>query len=327
MLGQIVVLNHPGHVQSFDIDRLVLAYDLRREFLKRVSSGIADFGVQSGYFKSGLLAIIAALDLARHTSLKFLQSLFAPEERARVFEFGAVAGRGQCLNADIYAGFGFGLFERLDTSFNQDADKIASARIPADRQIDDFRIVRKRAAPGNIERLRLLGESDAAASIRESIGGIAGRLTRSSGFEFRILRSLLKEIREGRIQIQQRLLKHDRTDLGKKGFLRLLFPCGESGCSLVIAHGFLLQLPGLAAKFQSLIVYKASADEGPGQLRCLLIRWEESVFEGLWDYHGDILHEISGLCMRYSSRAKRPRCLSSPSKPSAMDGVFFGDFR
>src|SRR6516225_8611606 len=71
MFGQIVVLNHPGHVQSFDIDRLVLADDPGREFLKRVSSGIADSGVQSGYFKSGLPAIIAALDLARHTALKF----------------------------------------------------------------------------------------------------------------------------------------------------------------------------------------------------------------------------------------------------------------
>jgi hypothetical protein len=67
------------------------------------------------------------------------------------------------------------------------------------------------------------GESDAAASIREGIVGIAGRLTRSSGFEFRILRSFLEEVREGRIQIQRRLLKRDRTDFGKKSFLRLLF--------------------------------------------------------------------------------------------------------
>src|SRR5262252_3576204 len=63
VLSKIVVLNHPGHVQSFDKDRLVLADDLRCEFLKRVSSGIADFGVESGYFQSGLFPIIAALDL------------------------------------------------------------------------------------------------------------------------------------------------------------------------------------------------------------------------------------------------------------------------
>ena len=236
MFGQIVVLNHPGHVQSFDIDRLVLADDLGREFLKRVSSGIADSSVQSGYFKSGLIAIIAAPDLARHTSLKFLQSLFPPQERARIFEFGAVAACGQRFNADIYTGFGFGLIERLDIGFNEDADKIASARIPADRQIDDFCILRKRAAPGNIERLGLLCESDPAVSMSEGIGCIASRLTRPPRFEFRILRSFLEEIRKGRIQIQQRLLKHNRTDFGKKGFLSLLFSLGEFGCSLVIAN-------------------------------------------------------------------------------------------
>lgn len=240
------------------------ADDPGREFLKRVSSGIADSGVQSGYFKSGLPAIIAALDLARHTALKFLQSLFPPEERARIFEFFALAGRGQRFNADVYAGFGFGLFERLDIGFNEDADKIAAARIPADRQIDDFCVLRKRAAPGNIERLGLLCESDPAVSIGESIGGIADRLTRSPGFEFRILRPFLEEIRKGRIQIQQRLLKNNRTDFGKKGFLRLLFPFGEFGRGLVIANGFVLLLPGLAAKFQSLIVHITSAAEGPG---------------------------------------------------------------
>jgi hypothetical protein len=89
-------------------------------------------------------------------------------------------------------------------------------------------------------------------------------LTPSPGFEFRILRSFLEEIRKGRIQIQQRLLKNNRTDFGKKGFLSLLFPFGEFGCGLVIAIGFVLLPPGLAAKFQSLIVHITSAAEGPG---------------------------------------------------------------
>ena len=32
MLGQLAILQHPDDVQSFDIDRLVLADDLGREF-------------------------------------------------------------------------------------------------------------------------------------------------------------------------------------------------------------------------------------------------------------------------------------------------------
>src|SRR5215813_254239 len=112
-------------------------------------------------------------------------------------------------------------------------------------------------------------------------------------FKFRILSSLLEEVGESRIEITQGLLKNDRTDLGKEGFLRLLFPFGELQCGVVIAEGFLVLLPGLAAKFEGLIVYKASATEGSGQLSRLLIRREEPIHEGLLDNHGNILHQMS----------------------------------
>ena len=244
-----MILYHPGHVQSFHKDRLVLADDLRRKFLKRVSSGIADSGVQSGHSESGFLSIITVLDLSRQTALQYLQSLFALNERARIFDLFAVAGHSQRLNADIYADFGFSLFERLDVGFNQDADKIAVAGIPADRQVDDFRVIRQRPAPYNVERFGLLCQCDSAVSKGEGIGGIASRLAMTTRFKFRILRSLLEEVGESRIEIKQRLLKNNRTDLGKKGFLRLFFPLGDFERSVVIANGFLLLPPGLAAKF------------------------------------------------------------------------------
>ena len=110
------------------------------------------------------------------------------------------------------------------------------------------------------------------------------------------MRSLPEEIRESGIEITQRLLKNDRTDLGKEGFLGLLFPCGEFQSGLVIADGFLLLLPGLATKFQGLIVNIASATEGSGKLRGLGVRGEESIFESLLDYHGEILQYIGKLC-------------------------------
>jgi hypothetical protein len=144
------MFQHPDHIQSFNKDRLVFADDLRREFLKRIPSGIADSGVQSGYSESGFLSIITVLDLSRQTTLKYPQSLFIHNERARIFELFSLAGRGQRLNPDIYADFGSGLFEWLKVGFNKNADKIASARIPADGQVEEFSVIRKRATPGNI---------------------------------------------------------------------------------------------------------------------------------------------------------------------------------
>jgi hypothetical protein len=260
------------------------ADDLRRKSLKRIPSGIADFGVQFGYSKPGFLSIITVIDLTRQTTLQYLQSLFAPHERARIFDLLAVAGRGQSLNADIYADFGPGLFEWLNGSFNQDADKIASAGISADRQIDDFRIARERPAPYNVEWFGLLCQYDSTVSKGESIGGVASRLAMTARFKFRILRSILEEIGESCIEIAQRLLKNNRTDLGKKGFLRLLFPFGEFQRGVVIANGFLFLPPGLAAIFQSQIVNIASAAEGPGELSRLLISGKESILERLL-YH------------------------------------------
>src|SRR5215475_1921002 len=307
VLGKIVVLNHPGHVQSFNKDRLVLANDLRREFLKRVSSDIADFGVESGHFKSGLPTIVTAPGLARQATLKPLQSLFALNQWSRIFEFFAVAGRGQGLDANIYTDFGFGSPERLNIGFNEDADKIALARISADRQIEDFGVIRKWAAPYNLQSRGLLGQGDLAVSKGEGIGGIARRLAVASGFEFGILRSLLEEIREGGIEIPQRLLQDHRTDFGKKGFPRLLFPLGEFGGCKAIANGFLLLLPGRSAIFQGLIVNIASAAEGFCQLRRLIISRKESIFEGLLDYHRNILPLVDGRSNYYLSWAKRPR--------------------
>jgi hypothetical protein len=296
VFGKIVILNHPDYVQSFDKNRLVFADDLRREFLKRIPSGIADFGVQFGYFKSGLLTIGPALDLAREPSLKSLQSLFTLDEWARVFDLLAIAGRGQRLNTDVYTDFGLGLFERLDVGFNQDADKIASARIPTNGQVEDFCVIWKGTTPGNIERFGLLCQYDLAVSKGEGIGGVASRLAMTARFKFRILRSLLEEVRESCIEIPQRLLKNNRTDLGKKEFLGLLFPFCEFQRSVVIAKGFLLLSPSLAAIVQSLIVNIASAAKGFGKLRKLLISRVESVFKRPLDYHRDILRHIRRLC-------------------------------
>src|SRR5262249_23505827 len=176
VLGKIVVLNHPGHVQSFDKDRLVLADDLCREFLKQVPAGVADFGVQFGHFKFRLFALIAPISFAREAPLKPLQSLFAPEKRSRDFEFLALAVRGQGLNVGIYADLGYRLLERLNLTFDEDTDKIALTCISAGGKADEFRVGGKLSAPDDVERLRLFGESDQAIFKCEGVRGVTGRL-------------------------------------------------------------------------------------------------------------------------------------------------------
>src|SRR5215475_8137641 len=176
VFGQRVILRHPGHVQSFDKDRLVLADDLRREFLNRVSSGIADSGVESGYFMFSFLAIVTALDLARQAALKPLQPLFSFDQWARVFNLLAFAGRGQRLNTYVYTDFCFRFLQWRYIGFDENTYKIASNRILAYCQIQYLSVFRQLAAPRNIERRGLLGQCYLPVSKREGVGGIAGRL-------------------------------------------------------------------------------------------------------------------------------------------------------
>src|SRR6266508_5004435 len=217
------------------------------------------------------------------------------KERARVLQFFSLTGRSQRLDADIYTDFSFGPLQGLDVSLNQDADEIAPAGVPADGQVDKLRVVGKRAAPHDVERSGLLGQCDPPLSVRAGVRGVASRLAMTTGFEFGILRPLLEEISEGCIEIAERLLKHDGTDLGKKGPVRVLLPFSESGGGRVIVNGFLLLPPCVSAIFERPIVHKAGAAEGPGKLRDLLISGKESVFKGLLDYHWDISHYICGL--------------------------------
>jgi hypothetical protein len=102
------MFQHPDYIQSFDKDRLVFADDLRRELLKPIPSSVTDFGVQSRHSQSGLCPIITILDLTRQSTLKYSQSLFMLNERARVFDLLAIAGRSRRLNTNVYADFGFG---------------------------------------------------------------------------------------------------------------------------------------------------------------------------------------------------------------------------
>jgi hypothetical protein len=137
-----MIFQHPDYVQSFDKDRLVFADDLRRELLKHIPSGVTDFGVQSRHPESGLCPIITILDLTRQPTLKYPQSLFILNERARIFDLLAIAGRSKRLNTNVYADFGPSLPERFDLGFYKDADKIASTAEP-----------RPKENPGNISTL------------------------------------------------------------------------------------------------------------------------------------------------------------------------------
>src|SRR5262249_7722906 len=160
----------------------------------------------------------------------------------------------------------------------------------------------------------------------EGIRSRASRWASMLRFEGRILRPLLEEIREGRIEMTQRWLERDGTAFGKKGVLRLLFPVGEVRGGQGRADGLLLLPPGRSAKCQGRIVNRAGATEGLRELSGLRIRREESIFECLLDDHRDSFRHTGKDDKCCQSWAKRRRCAhSSPSKLARWMEYSFAD--
>src|SRR5262249_14722308 len=64
MFSEFVILEHSGDIQSFDVDSLVLADCLSREFVNVVGANVSNLRVLFGDLNSLFVAIIRAFDLA-----------------------------------------------------------------------------------------------------------------------------------------------------------------------------------------------------------------------------------------------------------------------
>jgi len=69
MFGEFAILEHPGDIQSFDIDGLILADCRSHEFVNVVGANLSNLRVLFGDLNSLSVAIIRAFELARKSAL------------------------------------------------------------------------------------------------------------------------------------------------------------------------------------------------------------------------------------------------------------------
>src|SRR5262249_51415322 len=125
MLRKFVILEHPGDIQSFDIDGLVLADRRSRELVNVVGANVPNPGVLFGDFDSLLVSIVRAFDLARKATLSQPKSLCGFLQWARILKCFAVAANGKGFDADINSNVGRSLRPRLNVGFDKNADEIS----------------------------------------------------------------------------------------------------------------------------------------------------------------------------------------------------------
>ena len=279
LFRKAVVLHHPGNVQSFNKDRLVLAYDLGGEFLNRISPGIPHRGVKLGELQFYLASIVAPFNLARKTALKLLQSFLSTDKWLGVFKFLSLTGRGESLDSNVNADFGLDLFKGLDCSLNKNADEVTRGGVSADRDAQKFSVLRQGTRPGDIQRLVLFGKSDLVFFAGESVSRVADRLSGFAALKARIPRPFRKEIREGSIEIAERLLKDDAAHFAQEAQPPLSFQVSQQAGCRVIVKGLFVLLPSCGSRLESPVPDVASATETSRQLRDLFCSRKESVFE------------------------------------------------
>lgn len=249
-----MVFQHPGDIQPFHKDRLVLAYDLRGEFMNVVLARVSDLRVTPRYFKLRLLSVARSRCLSGKTAVKLLQSFLALNKASGVQKPFAIRENGQVLDPDINADFRFDGRKGLNIFSHENTDEVPFSLVLADCQADQFNPVRNLAAPRDIQRFGLLREGQHLPFQAEARPGIPDGLAGVPTLERRIFRPLLKEVREPRTQIPKGLLKNNRTDIREEKLFRFFLQLGQSLAQIRVAQGFFPLLPRFCSQLQAPIV-------------------------------------------------------------------------
>ena len=239
MFGEFVILEHPGDIQSFDIDGLVLADCHSREFVNVVGANVSNLRVLFGELNSFFVAIIRAFELARMSALFKAKSMCRLVQWSRILKSRSIAAGRQSFDADIYPDIGGCLRQWSNVSFDQNANEVPFCFIFAYRCADELRIIGQRTRPAYLKRPILLGKRDPTVSVRESISLIANRLFVLASFEARIFGSFLEEVLKRGIKVSERLLQNDAANIVQKDFLRFLLPLSQRLGCLGVAQGLL----------------------------------------------------------------------------------------
>jgi hypothetical protein len=272
MFGKFVILQHPDNIQPFDIDGLVLADRLSREFVNIVGANISNLRVLSGYLDPLFVSVVAAFKFAREATLLETKSLCRLMQWPGILKILPVARSRQSLDTDIYPDIGIDNGQGLNLGLDKHADEIAFGPVSADCDAHQFRILRQGTRPGDLKRFILFGKREVSVFVRESIRLIADRLSISTAFEAWIPGSFVEEVFERRIEILQGLLQHDAAHVVEKGSFRFFLEAGQSVRCSLIAQRLLCFSVSLRAKLKSPIPDQTRRTESLSQLLLLTKR-------------------------------------------------------
>ncbi len=272
---QAVVFDQVLDGQTLDANHLVFMYDACRELVLVVPSTVIDPSMDFGNLETGLVSVFRAFLFLGMPTLRFCQSFLILGKVARIADALTSRESHHGLDAQVKTDHFIDHWQGLDVLFDQDRDEVAVGTILGDSDRTGFAVFGQGPMPMDIQRLGHLGQSQCASFPLEGVSSIGSRLAMLFFLERGIVRTSLKEIDKGSIQMPQRLLKRNRGNVPKPGVLFL--EIREHGRKIVRGQALSMLEIGRLAGLKSPIVDEAATSERLSQNDPLLISGIEPI--------------------------------------------------
>jgi hypothetical protein len=280
-LSQLMVFDHPFHIQVFNGDVLVLLNQLTTELVKKVLPLVGYLFVKPGNLQPGLVSALRTFLFPAQRALQLNQLLLRLSEVFGRTEPAPVTGNSKVLKSQIKTSVATLIGWVFNLPFHLDRGEIFTAL--GSRYGNIFHNAFYWAVKDDLDPTDL-GEIDRLTiklkALRESTGLLTVFL-----FEGWKVGLLVKKVVVGGIQVSKGLLKCLGLSLVKPNVIRLLFEFCQSQGGIVVGETLAclgIVVDSLAKK---VVVSEATAAELFGQLNLLLSIRVKTELVGRLDKH------------------------------------------
>lgn len=272
---EAVVFDHSAQVQILNADCVEVLHHVGSELVRRVHSGVSDFGVQLGDGPNSMLAPIATLGLARQSALQERHALGVSVPVFRVGNSLASGQRGKPVQPEVNPDSLASCRELHRINLDNERSEVAARGITHDSQAGC--VQNGVARPLDLDVADLCQRQSVRFNIQlESAFGVLHALRAVLSLKARVAGALLKKVLVGGLQVAQALLHRHAGNIVQPGDIRLSLELGQGGACLCVADALAVLEPD-AAQVQRPVVNVTHAPKGLRKMFGLGIRWIQAV--------------------------------------------------
>jgi hypothetical protein len=264
--SKLMVANHVSNGKVFDSDYAISPDQISSQLMQEISTGIFDFGMYLGYFKSRFMSVTRAfgfptrnarsgkhlnsiqVNLTAQFLLRYFEFLIQPIKMFWVSYLVAITGSQKTRNTNVNPNLIFSWGQWLNSwIIHQQRNKPPTRRLKFDCDSRWASAIRQQSRPNYIQRLSAFCQPQITIAVFKSRLGKFSRATIAFCFKPWVLGTFAPEVSKSFLQISKTLLQRYRTNLIEKFQVFRLFPASQQTRSLfvrrVLSKSILTQKP------------------------------------------------------------------------------------